>query len=126
MFVFVVLPYLNKYPPAPRRLGSRCRTPAKWQRLTTHDAAQTKHSVLRNMRAFDSAQPKVGRRRKVARARRWSELCEATISEMFELPTRPGVVPGVLRLRTLLLRAPLLLPLPLLRGSELGVGVGVR
>jgi len=45
-------------------------------------------SVLRNMRAFDSslhAQPKVGRRRKVARARRWSELCEATISEMFGL-----------------------------------------
>ena len=81
------------------------------------------------MRTFDSAQPKVGRRRKVARARRWSELCEAIISEMFELPTRPGVVPGVvpgvLWLRTLLLRAPLLLPLPLLRGSELGVRVGV-
>ena len=63
----------------------------------------------------------MGRRRKVVRARRLSELCEATISELLELSTRPGV----LRLRTLLLRAQLLLPLPLLRGLELGLGVGV-
>ena len=99
----------------------RAASGSGWRRTTQ----QTKHSVLRSMRTFDSAQPKVGRRRKVARARRLSELREATISEMFELPTRPGVTPGVLRLRTLLLRAPLLLPLPLLRGLELGVGVGV-